>query len=220
MIRAGYSTYSPPPFTSPMPRVELPISTMPRRSFGRRPRLNIDRWCGSWKLFRPDGAPLPQDQYPVALTLPRREILSRPAGRRGAARRYARTLHAFPTPFYDPSGSLVGAVNVLVDVSEHQRAERVERRLAAIVESSDDAIISKDLNGIIATWNKAAERLFGYAADEVVGKSITIVIPPERRHEEIGILDRIRRGEPIDISKPSGVARTEAWLIFRCPFRR
>ena len=106
---------------------------------------------------------------------------------------------AFPTPFYDPSGSLVGAVNVLVDVSEHQRAERVERRLAVtIVESSDDAIISKDLNGIIATWNKAAERLFGYAADEVVGKSITIVIPPERRHEEIGILDRIRRGEPID----------------------
>jgi PAS domain S-box-containing protein len=105
---------------------------------------------------------------------------------------------AFPTPFYDLSGALVGAVNVLVDISEHQRAERVARRLAAIVESSDDAIISKDLNGIVATWNKAAERLFGYTADEVIGKSITIVIPPERRHEEIGILDRIRRGEPIE----------------------
>jgi len=166
--------------------------------WGRRPRLNIDRWCGSWKLFRPDGAPLPQDQYPVALTLQegkscrgQQAVAERPDGTRVP-------YMAFPTPFYDPSGSLVGAVNVLVDVSEHQRAERVERRLAAIVESSDDAIISKDLNGIIATWNKAAERLFGYAADEVVGKSITIVIPPERRHEEIGILDRIRRGEPID----------------------
>jgi PAS domain S-box-containing protein len=166
--------------------------------WGRRPRLQIDRWCGSWKLFRPDGAPLPQDQHPLALTLKegkscrgQQAVAERPDGKRVP-------FMAFPTPFYDPSGALVGAVNVLVDISEHQRAERVARRLAAIVESSDDAIISKDLNGIIATWNNAAERLFGYAADEVVGKSITIVIPPERRHEEVGILDRIRRGEPID----------------------
>src|SRR6202050_276198 len=166
--------------------------------WGRRPTLHSDRWCGSWQILCPHGAPLPHDECPMALTLKegnscrgQQAIAERPDGTRVP-------FMAFPTPFYDPSGALVGAVNVLVDISEHQRAERVARRLAAIVESSDDAIISKDLNGIIATWNKAAERLFGYPADEVIGKSITIVIPPERRHEEVGILDRIRRGEPIE----------------------
>jgi PAS domain S-box-containing protein len=65
-------------------------------------------------------------------------------------------------------------------------------------ESSDDAIVSKDLNGVITTWNKAAERLFGYPAKEVVGKSITILIPSDRLNEEGEILGRIRRGERVD----------------------
>jgi len=105
---------------------------------------------------------------------------------------------AFPTPLRDASGEVVGAVNMLVDISERKRAERVARRLASIVESSDDAVVSKDLNGIIATWNRGAERLFGYMAEEVIGEPITILIPPERRDEESGILERIRRGEHVD----------------------
>src|SRR5262245_9805246 len=72
------------------------------------------------------------------------------------------------------------------------------QRLAAIVETSDDAIISKDLNGIIATWNYGAEQLFGYEAAEVIGRPITILIPPERLDEEPSILGRIRRGERVD----------------------
>jgi PAS domain S-box-containing protein len=72
------------------------------------------------------------------------------------------------------------------------------QRIASIVESSDDAIVSKDLNGVIASWNKGAERIFGYAAEEVVGKSITILIPPDRHEEEPAILERIRRGERVD----------------------
>ena len=71
-------------------------------------------------------------------------------------------------------------------------------RLAAIIESSDDAIISKDLNGVIGTWNKGAEDLFGYGRDEVVGKPITILFPPELLDEEAGILARLRRGERIE----------------------
>jgi PAS domain S-box-containing protein len=67
-------------------------------------------------------------------------------------------------------------------------------RLAAIVESSDDAIVSKDLNGIVTSWNAGAERVFGYTADEAVGQSITILIPPDRLGEETMVLDRIRRG--------------------------
>jgi PAS domain S-box-containing protein len=70
--------------------------------------------------------------------------------------------------------------------------------LAAIVASSDDAIVSKDLNGFITSWNKSAERIFGYTAQEAVGQHITFIIPPERRHEEEGILERLRRGERID----------------------
>jgi PAS domain S-box-containing protein len=77
-------------------------------------------------------------------------------------------------------------------------AEFLAQHLAAIVESSDDAIISKDLDGTIQTWNRGAERVFGYSADEVIGKPVTVLMPPERIDEEPGILARIRRGERID----------------------
>jgi PAS domain S-box-containing protein len=86
----------------------------------------------------------------------------------------------------------------LVFALERKRSEEATQRLASIVESSDDAIISKNLDGIILTWNGGAERVFGYKADEVVGKSITILIPSDRVDEEPGILARLRRGERID----------------------
>ena len=79
-----------------------------------------------------------------------------------------------------------------------RRAEEVRFRLAAIVESSDDAIVSKTLDGIITTWNIGAERMFGYRADEVIGKPITILIPPTSIDEEPEILARLRRGERIE----------------------
>jgi PAS domain S-box-containing protein len=77
-------------------------------------------------------------------------------------------------------------------------SEQRLRFLASIVESSDDAIITKNLDGIITSWNKGAERVFGYTADEAIGQPITIVIPQDRQDEERGILTRIRRGERID----------------------
>jgi PAS domain S-box-containing protein len=81
---------------------------------------------------------------------------------------------------------------------ERRNLEAINRTLAAVVEFSDDAIISKDLNGIIDTFNHGAERLFGYKAEEVIGKSVTILFPPDRQHEEPEILARIRRGERVD----------------------
>src|SRR5262245_5667108 len=73
------------------------------------------------------------------------------------------------------------------------------QRLAAIVESSDDAILSKDLNGTIMSWNRGAERMFGYTADEVIGKSIAIIIPPDRLHEEDQVLSSVRSGRPVEM---------------------
>jgi PAS domain S-box-containing protein len=79
-----------------------------------------------------------------------------------------------------------------------ERAERLANLLASIVETSDDAIVSKNLDGIITSWNKAAERIFGYSASEAIGQPITLVIPQDRQSEEVEILTRIRRGERID----------------------
>jgi PAS domain S-box-containing protein len=84
------------------------------------------------------------------------------------------------------------------DITELKRAQESTSHLAAIVESSDDAIISKDLDGIICSWNQGAERLFGYIAEEVIGKPVAILIPPGRPNEEPEIIERVNRGERID----------------------
>lgn len=86
----------------------------------------------------------------------------------------------------------------LVSESALERAERLANLLASIVENSDDVIVSKSLDGIITSWNKAAERIFGYSAAEAIGQPITLVIPEDRQSEEREILTRIRRGEHID----------------------
>jgi PAS domain S-box-containing protein len=84
------------------------------------------------------------------------------------------------------------------DISDQKQAEVTSSRLAAIVESSDDAIVSKDLTGTILSWNSAAERMFGYPAAEAVGRHITLIIPAERHHEEDTVLARIRSGQSVD----------------------
>ena len=102
------------------------------------------------------------------------------------------------SPVRDASGAMIAASTVARDISERKRHDEERARLAAIVESSDDAIISKDLDGIIVSWNRGAARLFGYTAEEAVGKPITILYPPDRLDESSEILARIRRGERID----------------------
>src|SRR5919197_2045554 len=168
------------------------------RFVGRVPQLGSDSWCVTWKLYWPDGTPLPHDQCPMAIAL--REgrpvrgvsaIAERPDGTR---------VHfmPYPTPIKDASGKVIGAVNMLVDITEQKYAEEVHARLAAIVEQSDDALVSKSLDGIIRTWNRGAERIFGYTPEEAIGRHITLIIPEERRAEEDMVLGKMRRGETVD----------------------
>jgi PAS domain S-box-containing protein len=98
----------------------------------------------------------------------------------------------------DASGKIISILESNRDINEIKRTQEAQNRLAAIVESSDDAIVSKDLNGIISSWNKSAERIFGYTAEEAIGQPITLIIPRDRLEEESDILARIRRGERID----------------------
>jgi two-component system CheB/CheR fusion protein len=101
-------------------------------------------------------------------------------------------------PYRTLDNRLDGVVITVIDITEVKRAQEAGDRLASIVESSNEAIVSKDLNGIIASWNNGAQRLFGYAAQEVIGESISILIPADREDEEPRILDRIRRGERVE----------------------
>jgi PAS domain S-box-containing protein len=165
--------------------------------WGREPEIGKDLWCGSWKIYRPDGAPLPLDECPMAVTLREGQavrgeeiIIERPDGTR-------RHILPHPEPIKNERGEMVGAINMLLDITERMEAEKAIANLAAIVTSSDDAIVGKNLQGIVTTWNRAAERLFGYTADEMIGQSITRLIPPDRQNEEPAILERLARGEPI-----------------------
>jgi PAS domain S-box-containing protein len=165
---------------------------------GRVPELGTDQWCVTWKLSYPDGTPMPHDECPMAIALKEGRII---AGAEAIAERPDGTrvwFTPFPTPLRDAAGRIVGGINMLVDITERKQAEEARARLAAIVESSDDAIVSKDLSGIIQTWNKGAERIFGYTPEDAVGQPITMIIPPDRLDEEPEILRRIRCGERVD----------------------
>jgi len=96
-----------------------------------------------------------------------------------------------------PDGKVAGLVGVIIDITEQKSAENSLRRLAAIVESSDDAIIGKDLDGIITSWNYGAEKIYGYTAQEAVGRSINLIVPPEKKDETVVLYNKIKKGEHI-----------------------
>jgi PAS domain S-box-containing protein len=166
--------------------------------WGREPELGKDLWCGSWKIYRPDGAPLPLDECPMAITL--REglairgqeiVIERPDGTR-------RHVLPHPEPIRNAEGALVGAINMLLDITDRKEADRAIAHLASIVTSSVDSIIGIDLFGIVTSWNHAAETLYGYDAHEIIGQPLSWIIPPHLLDQESHILERVRRGETIE----------------------
>jgi PAS domain S-box-containing protein len=166
--------------------------------WGRAPTIGQNLLCGSWKIYRPDGTALPLDQCPMAIALREKRavrgeeiIIERPDGSR-------RHVLSHPDPICDANGAVVGAINMLIDVTEGRLADENQAFLASVVESSDDAIVTKTLEGRITSWNAGAERIFGYRSDEAIGQSIAMLIPDDRQAEETEILSRLRQGERID----------------------
>ncbi|MEQ8815914.1 MAG: PAS domain S-box protein [Thalassobaculum sp.] len=168
--------------------------------WGRRPALGdpAERYCGAYRLHAPDGTLLTQERSPTAVALRERRpvrdveaIATHPDGSRVS-------LLLYSTPVFDEHDGLAGAIGVLVDVADRQAAEQVTRRLAAIVDSSDDAILALDRDGTVVSWNHGATQLYQYTEDEVVGRPISMLIPPDRGDEETDILNRVLRGERVE----------------------
>ncbi|HEY6376327.1 MAG TPA: PAS domain S-box protein, partial [Edaphobacter sp.] len=169
--------------------------------WGRTPAAGDtdEQFCGSYKLFRPEGSFMPHDECPMAEVLngkiqearDQEVLIERPDGSRIVVVVNIR-------PLENSDKEITGAINCFYDITERKQGEIALARLAAIVECSTDAIIAKNLDGVIENWNRGAEQLFGYTAEEAVGQSITMLMPPDRVREEPAILERIRRGEHID----------------------
>jgi PAS domain S-box-containing protein len=116
----------------------------------------------------------------------------------GTAAGVTRTYLSTKGPYRDAGGTILGVIGISRDITERKQAEEARARLAAIVESSEDAILSKDLDGIVLTWNRAAENMYGHPAAEIVGRSISLLVPPERAGEVSAILEQIKRGERLE----------------------
>jgi len=169
--------------------------------WGGKPGQNGEkpRFCGSYKIYYPDGRLMPHEECPMARALRGEKltpkdleiVVERPDGEK-------RDVIPAPRVVTDERGNIVGAINCLFDITERKRAETAAMRLAAVVQSSHDAVAAKTLNGIITDWNQSAERIFGYKPKEIIGKSILTLIPKDRQNEEQEILRRIRHGESLD----------------------
>ena len=176
--------------------------------WGRQPLAGTDKWGGAWKIYEPDGVtPIDPEKCPMAEAVKAGKpvngkiiILERPDGSK-------RIIQPHPEPIFNARGELTGAINMLVDITDQQSTEEYISRLVAIVENSDDAIISKTLDGIVTSWNPAAERLFGFTAKEMAGQLITRIIPDDRLDEEPRIIEQLKAGQKVDHFETKRIAK-------------
>jgi PAS domain S-box-containing protein len=167
------------------------------RMWGQEPDTESSRWCGALDIYGLDGLPIPPSRRAAAICarenrpVEMESVSERPDGTRTRC-----TTHA--SPLRGSSGDLTGILSVQLEKTEGTDASLNIARLAAIVQDSDDAIISKRLDGQITSWNASAERIFGYRAEQIIGESITTLIPPELVSEEEEIIRQLKLGKRID----------------------
>lgn len=171
-----------------------------------KPVLGRDKWMGAFKIYKLNGTPIPARDTLVAKLLNNEEVgaddnllIERHDGSKVMVREH-------PEIIFDQTGKPCGAMNTLRDLTQINEVEK-QARLAAIVSTSDDTIVSKTLAGIITSWNKAAEKMFGYSEAEALGKHISLVIPPERIKEEEYIIGEITKGNRVDHFETIRVAK-------------
>jgi len=167
----------------------------------------LPEFADIFQLSTLDGKVLPLEQWPLARVLRGEDLRDWEVRVQRIAGDWERIFSYGGSLVRDEQGQPRLAVLTITDITERKQAEEARSQLAAIVEFSDDAILSKDLDGIIQTWNAGAERLLGYRAEEIVGQPVTRLLPPERKEEEDEILRRLRRGEYVEHFETVRVAK-------------
>ncbi|MDB5020634.1 MAG: multi-sensor signal transduction histidine kinase [Pedobacter sp.] len=176
--------------------------------WGVDPTPKQQPWDNSWKMYYTTGERMNLAGSPMARVINESRLINGEEITIETQEHVFKRVLVYARPLYDEQHNPIGTHSSLVDISDKILEESKQAILAAIVESSDDAIISKNLNGIIVSWNAGAERIFGYSEKEIVGKSITILIPSSRLQEEELILSRIRAGKKVDHFETIRVAKS------------
>jgi PAS domain S-box-containing protein len=166
--------------------------------WGRMPEIGKDLWCGSWKIYYPDGREMPLTDCPMAHAIKESKTYDNHIITIERPDHTFKKVRAFARPVFDEHKRQIGAHNVLMEVADIESTEKKQAILSAIVESTDNAIISKNLDGKVTSWNPGAQQIFGYTEEEMVGQSILKIIPIARQSEETEILGRLKKGERIE----------------------
>lgn len=166
--------------------------------WGDRPDLGRVAWQDACRLIHPDGHKASPDDGPIARVLETGQSLRRAEAMLERADGGRVAILLYVAPICDGGDRVSGTLALLVDVIDRTFEEIELERLAAVVASSDDAIVSKTLDGRITSWNAGATRIFGYTSEEMIGQPITRIIPPDLHDDEDAILARLRRGEHIE----------------------
>ena len=176
---------------------QIICNDLAERLWGRPPLSGSFGEPAQARGFHMDGRPYERNEWPLFRSLKSGErikdqeiLLLRPDGTKIVMR-------ISSSPVLDRVGHVVSAVNSFEDITERKRYQEAQARLASIVESSDDGIISLDPDGIIRTWNRGAEQIYGYLATEIIGKSVSLVIPAEHSAEKDGLLQKLNGGQRV-----------------------
>jgi PAS domain S-box-containing protein len=183
---------------------------------------SLDAVRNMFTMHQPDGSLLPPDEWPGERARHGDYVRDLEIEVRSSYTGNVEMVEISAVPAVSESGETMETILTFRPVTERKHSDEMRSRMAAIVESSQDAIIGKDLNGIVTSWNLGAEKIFGYEAGEIVGKSIHCLLPGDRQQEEDGILERIRSGQTVSQLETMRVRKDGKQIqvsLMICPIR-